>query len=74
MLRKRNQKGLTLLEYCAGAAVVAVIVFAVLQAMGGKLQTAATNIGDWAVDRSGDLPTGITLDAGTTGGGSGGGN
>ena len=56
MLRKQNQKGLTLLEYCAGAAVVAVMVFAVIQAMGGNLRAAGTNIGQWAVDRADDMP------------------
>lgn len=56
MLRKQNQKGLTLLEYCAGAAVVAVMVFAVIQAMGGNLRTAGENVGQWAVDRAADMP------------------
>lgn len=69
MLKKKNQKGLTLLEYCAGAAVVAVVVFAVLQAMGGKLQTAAENVGQWAVDRSGELPGAVDLNGAGTGDG-----
>ena len=56
MLRKQNQKGLTLLEYCAGAAVVAVMTFAVIKAMGNKMTNAGQSIGTWAETQANAMP------------------
>ena len=56
MLRKQNQKGLTLLEYCAGAAVVAVMTFAVIKAMGNKMTSAGESIGTWAQQQAEAMP------------------
>ncbi len=52
---KRKDSGLTLLEYCAGAAVLAAAVFVAFQALGGSLNTAMGNIGNWAVERTADI-------------------
>ena len=51
-IRRRADRGLTLLEYCAGAAVLAAAVFVAFQALGGSLNTAMGNIGSWAVNRT----------------------
>jgi Flp pilus assembly pilin Flp len=60
--RRNNQKGLTLLEYCAGAAIIGVVVFAVIRAMGGHLETTGENVGNWAEQQSNKLPDGGVLD------------
>jgi len=57
--RRNNQKGLTLLEYCAGAAIIGVVVFAVLKAMGGGMQEAGQNIGNWAKNTTAKMDANI---------------
>lgn len=49
---KRKDSGLTLLEYCAGAAVLAAAVFLAFNTLGSRLNTTMKNVGDWAVTRS----------------------
>ncbi len=57
MLKRRNQKGLTLLEYCAGAAVVAVMTFAFFKMLGNNIKSAGADIGTWAQDRAAEMPS-----------------
>ena len=55
-IKKRDgEEGYTLLEYCAGAAVIAGIVFGALNALGGNLQGLLENLGQWADDRAADI-------------------
>lgn len=51
----KKQRGYTLLEYCAGAAVIAGLLVVGLTTLGGNLNTALGNIGSWAVARSAAL-------------------
>lgn len=48
----KNQKGYTLLEYCAGAALIAGIIWVALNAMGQNITTLLDAIGQWAVNRA----------------------
>ncbi len=54
-IKKRNEKGFTLLEYCAGAAVILVLVWTALQTMGGNLSDLLNSIGAWAETRSTEI-------------------
>ena len=51
----RRQRGYTLLEYCAGAAVVATVLWGALQSMGNNFQSLTAAIGSWAKVRAGDI-------------------
>jgi hypothetical protein len=53
--RVKSQKGFTLLEYAAGAAVLMGLLYIGVQAMGGGIQDLLTSVGDWARTRSSDL-------------------
>lgn len=66
LIRKRKDSGLTLLEYCAGAAVLAAAVFVAFQALGGSLNTAMENIGAWAVQRSANIDGNIGHNGGNS--------
>ena len=46
--RNEKQKGLTLLEYCAGAAIIGLVVFLALRLFGVGLIRAAQHFGQWA--------------------------
>lgn len=72
MVKIRNtQKGLTILEYCAGAALVGLVAFAVVRSMGDGLINAARTIGVWAAAQANNLNRGNNNGGGTsTGGGS----
>lgn len=48
---KKEERGYTLLEYCAGAAVIAGIVWTGLSALGGSLNTFLGNLGTWVETR-----------------------
>ncbi len=61
--RRNNQKGLTLLEYCAGAAIIGVVVFAVFKAMGGGMKEAGQNIGNWAKNTTSNMSDKIPAEA-----------
>lgn len=52
---RRNQKGYTLLEYAAGAAILMGILFTGLNAMGSGVQGLLSEIGTWAGQRKSDL-------------------
>lgn len=54
-LRGRKEEGYTLLEYCAGAAVIAGILFAALQTMGTNLGNYLGAIGSWATRRAAEI-------------------
>ena len=41
--KSKNEKGFTLLEYCAGAAVVAAVVYGALNAFGNKVDDFLNN-------------------------------
>lgn len=52
---KKKQSGYTLLEYCAGAALIAGIIWVALNAMGQNITTLLNAIGQWAVTRAGGI-------------------
>ena len=54
-IKKKDQKGFTLLEYCAGAAIIAGVVFVALSNLGGGLRTYLERLSDWVEDRSTDF-------------------
>ena len=47
----RAERGFTLLEYCAGAAVIATVVFAGLQLFGTSLSEFFDGLGAWVTAR-----------------------
>lgn len=47
-LHKRKEGGYTLLEYCAGASVILIIVWAALNQMGASVGGLLNSIGAWA--------------------------
>jgi len=51
----QKERGYTLLEYCAGAAIIAGILFTALQNLGGSLTTLLDAVGNWSSSRAGDL-------------------
>jgi len=51
----KKQKGYTLLEYAAGAAVLMGLLYIGVKAMGGGVQDLLEAVGVWARSRSGDL-------------------
>ncbi len=54
-LIRKEERGYTLLEYCAGAAVIAGIIFVALQAMGTNLSGYLGAIGNWATRRASEI-------------------
>jgi hypothetical protein len=46
--KNKNEKGYTLLEYCAGAVVVVTLVYQGLNGLGGDLKSFLEGIGSWA--------------------------
>jgi hypothetical protein len=55
--KHKNEKGYTLLEYCAGAAIIAGILWTGLNALGGDLVDLLGSVGQWAQARSGNVVT-----------------
>jgi hypothetical protein len=53
----KNEKGYTLLEYAAGAAVLMGLLYIGVQALGSGVQDLLEAVGVWARSRSGDLTT-----------------
>jgi hypothetical protein len=51
----KQQQGYTLLEYCAGAAIIGTIVYAALNALGTDLQGFLQQLGAWAGRRGAEL-------------------
>jgi hypothetical protein len=56
MRNRESQKGYTLLEYCAGAALIAGIIWVALQAMATDINALLAAIGAWARGRAGGIP------------------
>ncbi len=50
--RGSDESGFTLLEYCAGAAVIIGVVWVALDTMGGNLGDFLKAVGDWADKRT----------------------
>ena len=51
-MKRDGEKGYTLLEYCAGAAVIAGILWTALNALGGNLTGLLNAVGTWAERRT----------------------
>ena len=51
----KKQRGYTLLEYCAGAAILAGVIAVGMSTMGTNMNTAFSRIGTWAVARTDSL-------------------
>lgn len=54
-LRSRKQDGFTLLEYCAGAAVLLVVIWGALNLLGKNMETLLGSIGNWATSRASEI-------------------
>jgi Flp pilus assembly pilin Flp len=54
---RKNERGYTLLEYCAGAAVIAGILWTALNALGGNLSALLDAVGSWAQRRTTAIST-----------------
>ena len=54
-LKAKDQRGFTLLEYCAGAAIIAGVLWGALTAMGTGMDGLIRSIGTWATARSGEI-------------------
>lgn len=52
---RRREKGFTLLEYCAGAAVIAGVVWIAIGGFGDSLQLMFSNLEGWVTDRASDI-------------------
>ena len=52
---KNRQAGYTLLEYCAGAALILVTIWGALNAMGQNISGMLASIGTWATERSAEI-------------------
>ena len=50
--KAKRQRGYTLLEYCAGAAIIAGILWTALNALGGNLSGLLNAVGSWATNRT----------------------
>ncbi len=80
--KSRREQGYTLLEYCAGAAIIIGVVWGALNTLGGNMAALIGNIATWASDRGQDIKDGnVGIAAGGAatgapgnGGGSGSGN
>ncbi|MBX7144290.1 MAG: hypothetical protein K1X79_07545 [Oligoflexia bacterium] len=53
--KARSEKGYTLLEYCAGAAVIASIIWGAMNYMGTNVGGFLRGVGDWATARTGEI-------------------
>lgn len=53
--QKKSERGYTLLEYCAGAALILAVVWVALSALGANLETLIGNISGWAANRSTEI-------------------
>ena len=51
-LRFKDQRGYTLLEYCAGAAIIAGVVWGALNMLGGNMASFLNALGGWVSDRT----------------------
>jgi hypothetical protein len=54
-VRNNKEKGYTLLEYCAGAAIIAGILWVALNNLGTDLGQLLAAVGGWADERTGGI-------------------
>lgn len=52
LVRRRAEQGFTLLEYCAGAAIIAGIVWGAMTVLGQNLGQLITTLAEWVGRRS----------------------
>ena len=52
---KRSERGYTLLEYCAGAAIIAGVLWTAMSALGGNLSDLLNAVGHWAQNRTNNV-------------------
>ena len=52
---RKHEKGYTLLEYCAGAAIIAGVVFTSLNTFGEHMKNFFGSLGKWVEDRGTEL-------------------
>lgn len=52
---RKNSRGYTLLEYCAGAAIIAGILWGALSIMGENMADLLNRVGDWAAARTQEI-------------------
>lgn len=64
--KSQTERGFALLEYCAGAAIIAGIIWGALTTFGGSLSGLLGNLSLWANARSGEIQTGTTSAGSTT--------
>lgn len=50
-VKNKNEKGYTLLEYCAGAAIVVSVLYVALGQLGNDLSSFLGSIGGWAKNK-----------------------
>ena len=60
-IRTKKERGFALLEYCAGAAVILVIVWAALNTLGTNMTDLLDSIGTWATNRAGEIDSAQTM-------------
>lgn len=54
-IRSKRQGGFTLLEYCAGAAVIAGVVWLAMNSLGVNLGQFLDRLGQWTSQRTGEI-------------------
>lgn len=54
--KNKNEKGYTLLEYCAGAVVIVTLVYGGLTNLGTNLKVFLEEIGQWAANTKIETP------------------
>lgn len=57
---KGRERGFTLLEYCAGAAIVVSVLWAALSSFGAQMSGLFNAMGSWASARSQEVSGGAT--------------
>lgn len=58
--RNKRESGYTLLEYCAGAAIITTVLWTALTTLGADISGLLTKIGGWATARSSLIDDGGT--------------
>lgn len=56
--KSRREAAYTLLEYCAGAAIIAGVIWVALEGLGQNLSTLLQAIGQWATERAASIQGG----------------
>ena len=57
--KAKDERAYTLLEYCAGAAIIAGILWVALDSMGGSMQELIESLGDWLDRRAETLDSSV---------------